>query len=110
MTWSDVDSFVKVLMGLLWKATSYILLPLTLTLWMVKDFLQGALLLLLEPIGDALDAVVLNLDINAINVNLALVNSCFPIPEFLGMVGALLGLWLAVQTVKWVLKFIPTMG
>jgi hypothetical protein len=65
---------------------------------------------MLVPIGNALDAMVMNIDVNSINVNLAQVNSMFPIPEFLALVTAFLAIWAAVQAVKWVLKFIPTMG
>jgi hypothetical protein len=92
------------------KLAGVVLAPATIILVLCKEFIAVAMVAALSPIGDALDALVINIDINSLNVNLAQVNSIFPIPEFLGMVAGFIGLWAAVQGVKWVLKFIPTMG
>lgn len=94
----------------IFKLAALIGLPITVFVMVFKTFIATTLVAMLEPIGDAVDALVLNMDINALNVNLSKVNSVFPIPEFLSMVAGFLTVWAAVHKFKWVLKFIPKLG
>ena len=110
INWTDDNGWMNAVMSGIWKLGKATLGPLALVLAVTQGFIEAALIAMLEPIGDALDAFVLNVDIASVNVDLAKVNSMFPIPEFLIMVGAYTTLWGTVQGVKWVLKFIPTMG
>ncbi|QJE98881.1 hypothetical protein [Luteolibacter luteus] len=110
ITFNSLNGAIAEIGKQLTKLAGVVLLPATAFLVFCKDFIIVVLVGTLEPIGAALDALVLNLDVNALNVNLGKVNSIFPIPEFLAMVAAFVALWAAVQGVKWVLKFIPTMG
>lgn len=109
-SWTGLGQLGTLILDRFWKLASRVFVPLTILLYFLKDFIAGFLVAMLEPIGDALDLLVLNVDIGSINTNLAQVNAFFPIPEFLAMVVGFIGLWAAVQTVKWVLKFIPTLG
>jgi mannose/fructose/N-acetylgalactosamine-specific phosphotransferase system component IIC len=94
----------------LFKLAALIGLPITVFVTVFKTFIATTLVAMLEPIGDMVDSLVLDIDINALNVNLSKVNTVFPIPEFLSMLAGFVGLWVTVQGVKWVLKFIPMMG
>ena len=110
ITWTDDNGWMNAVMGGIWKLAKVSLAPIAALLMVTQGFIEAGLIAMLEPIGDALDALVLNVDIASVNVDLAKVNSMFPIPEFLIMVGAYTTLWGTVQGVKWVLKFLPTMG
>lgn len=108
--WTGLGGFGSTLFDRLWKLASRVFVPMTILLYFLKDFIGGLIVAMLDPVGEALDALVLNVDINSINTNLAQVNAIFPIPEFLALVVGFIVLWGSVQGGKWVLKFIPTLG